>query len=601
MALPYELGEMKDPSGAALRYALEAKASELAREMNDIISANPLYKQVERYLNPAPNRLYFIKIIKTEIYAAVRDLLVIQWHIKHDKNIRPDKKIVTVPRTGIHLLLAEVWPDKNIKIRYNKENIISVYLNRLKEYWRFNLKNTKRVPERQPKPKRSMLAVQYAEGLDLARRSDMVWFPKSGIDPEQVLIYFDGHAGQKVGNKTIQAIEDLGMKWVCLSRSDIIDQQLPVWKAPFDELNSCNEYLKVRPRGELEKWIKAQGIALLRQVDYWASFYRHFNVKLNLIMGEGQADYLARRLAFGADPSMKGFLAGKQRSDISLSDKVFVGHYPADIYFTWNTGTRQYLTSSPSLTNVTTGYANDLYFENSHKNAERIRRQLKEKGVSYTVGLFDNVHGPRLQFSTQNMNKFYRLFLEWFFEDPNLGIIIKSKKPLVLEGLPEILLLIKEAETTGRLIKLKEEQGRPPVDAAAAADMAVGIGISSAVIESVVAGMRGVHCDLSSLKSHKFYRWGYEKIIFDDLERLISALKKHKNNPADNADLGDWAPFKDELDPFRDGRAGERMGNYLRVLLEAFDQGSSSSEALSRANRYYAEKWGRDKVHQNES
>jgi hypothetical protein len=124
----------------------------------------------------------------------------------------------------------------------------------------------------------------------------------------------------------------------------------------------------------------------------------------------------------------------------------------------------------------------------------------------------------------------------------------------------------------------------------------VGIGISTAIIEAAIAGCRGIHCDLTHFRSHEFYQWGYERLIFDDLDRLMVSVKGCKSGNSVYAELGDWSPFLDRLDPFRDGRAGERMGVYLRWCLEGFDEGLNRNEIIRRANEKYHNRWGEDKA-----
>ena len=51
-----------------------------------------------------------------------------------------------------------------------------------------------------------------------------------------------------------------------------------------------------------------------------------------------------------------------------------------------------------------------------------------------------------------------------------------------------------------------------------------------------------------------------------------------------------------ELDPFRDGRAAERMGTYLRWLLEGFDQGWDREKIMAVAAERYAARWGTDTI-----
>ena len=54
----------------------------------------------------------------------------------------------------------------------------------------------------------------------------------------------------------------------------------------------------------------------------------------------------------------------------------------------------------------------------------------------------------------------------------------------------------------------------------------------------------------------------------------------------------------DELDPFRDGRAAERMGTYLQWLLEGFRAGLDRETVMADAAERYTAAWGKDKVMQ---
>jgi hypothetical protein len=248
------------------------------------------------------------------------------------------------------------------------------------------------------------------------------------------------------------------------------------------------------------------------------------------------------------------------------------------------------------IASISTGYSNDVIFSRKKIDAEKLKSSLRSRGVNYSIALFDNAHGSDIAHSTANMEKFYLAFLTWLLEDADLGILIKSKKPSVLRGLPKVLSVLEKAEATGRCVRLGDEFGRLPIDASLASDISVGIGISSAVIESAIAGCRGIHCDLTNFRSHEFYQWGYERIIFDDLDRLIRAIKYDKSDRADCPELGDWTPFLDRLDPFHDGHAGERMGAYLRWCIEGFDEGLDRDEVIRRASEKYKDQWGSDKA-----
>jgi hypothetical protein len=225
-----------------------------------------------------------------------------------------------------------------------------------------------------------------------------------------------------------------------------------------------------------------------------------------------------------------------------------------------------------------------------------VRGKLAANGANLVVALVENSFWWGGSLSRTIMRRFYEAFLQWVLEDPQVGVITKSKKPKVVENLPEIQDLMAKAEATGRWINLTNVFQRLPSDASRVADISVGIGISSALTEAVAAGGKGVYCDLSPKRSHPSYQWGYEKVIFDDLGRMMTAFKRYKADPASEPGFGDFSYIKEEVDPFQDSRAGERAGTYIRWLLEAFDQGKDRDTAMKEANEKYAADWGADKV-----
>ena len=52
----------------------------------------------------------------------------------------------------------------------------------------------------------------------------------------------------------------------------------------------------------------------------------------------------------------------------------------------------------------------------------------------------------------------------------------------------------------------------------------------------------------------------------------------------------------DQFDPFRDGKARQRIGEYVGCYVENIDNGKSREHSLTCASMNYSEKWGEDKV-----
>ena len=77
---------------------------------------------------------------------------------------------------------------------------------------------------------------------------------------------------------------------------------------------------------------------------------------------------------------------------------------------------------------------------------------------------------------------------------------------------------------------------------------------------------------------------------------MISNLKEFKNNQPANHNFGAWSAFINELGFFRDGKGGERVGNYLFSLLKGFEKGLSSNDNIKHANMIYFKIWGENKL-----
>ena len=85
-------------------------------------------------------------------------------------------------------------------------------------------------------------------------------------------------------------------------------------------------------------------------------------------------------------------------------------------------------------------------------------------------------------------------------------------------------------------------------------------------------------------------------ILVKDFLKKCNECRIYKENPVFERELGDFSEHICELDPFRDGKGGERVGTYMRWLLESFDDGKKQKDAIQYANGLYAEQWGYDKV-----
>jgi hypothetical protein len=114
--------------------------------------------------------------------------------------------------------------------------------------------------------------------------------------------------------------------------------------------------------------------------------------------------------------------------------------------------------------------------------------------------------------------------------------------------------------------------------------------------ECALAGVPSLLVDRAGFPRHPFYGFGPGKVVFKDWETLWQACEEHWRSPAGVPGFGDWSQMRAALDPFRDGRAAERMGNYLKWLIEGLKAGLDRETVMADAAERYCARWGRDKV-----
>ncbi len=138
-----------------------------------------------------------------------------------------------------------------------------------------------------------------------------------------------------------------------------------------------------------------------------------------------------------------------------------------------------------------------------------------------------------------------------------------------------------------------------PVTPAQASDLVVTLLIGGTVgLESFLAGVRTVYLDLEGLYSYPEYQWGKDKIVFDNLNTLIEAVKKFRSNSTKYDEYGNIKSIENiqDKDLFHDGKSAERLGAYVLWMLNKIESCSEKKEVIAYANRNYSQCWGSDKI-----
>ncbi|MCQ9206938.1 MAG: hypothetical protein NG740_03555 [Omnitrophica bacterium] len=585
------------------------KLPEMAHRVFQEVKKQQGYKVLCRTLPEKKVGAFFERIIHEELCPLIRVLLRAQWH-KTEKNGNTACTIMLCPNSELMPAIKQIWPDKDILlVPYRHMNVrhIKRLMKRLLHGQTLLVGGNDARLRRKSEPanfitSRPKIAVHYSQGIDLKKRSIISWYPDSKIEAGQVLIYFDNKSAHKrIPEEICKKIEKMGMGWCAFEKKIMDNAGKYAWKnikcSDKDNMDIAISKVKKNTRCNLDKWILGTAKDLVAHIRRWITFSEFFGVKIINKIGVQDIESIAQSISLDFTG---GIRLGIQRSTLPVTRRWTTLIYGAnDRVFFWGSDALMHIeTGTDTMIKklIIAGYPFDwIFYRGPLRN--NVRNRLKDSNVTFVIALFDNVFSEDIYISRNMMETFYRKFLEWLIEDNTLAIITKEKKTALYNRLTGIHGLVAAAQKTGRYIRLKDAyNNRFPSDASYGADIAVGISVSTALTEAVIAGTRGVHCDLPGHYFHPFYKWGYEKIVFNDIDRLIDALKIYKENPSKKPELGDWSSYIDRLDPFRDGKSGERMGSYMRWLLENFDKGKNRDEAMEYADRQYAREWGEDKI-----
>jgi len=259
----------------------------------------------------------------------------------------------------------------------------------------------------------------------------------------------------------------------------------------------------------------------------------------------------------------------------------------------------------PINTYVSTGflYDNAIPVIRSLERVGELRKEIQNNGARFILCFFDENTLNRWDIYAwdEGAADDYEFLLRWLLSDDSLGMVFKPKKPSNLfQRIARVSDLIQRAQQTGRC-KFMITDGLMgntfPAEAAMVADVCIGkLDGSTAALEARLAGLPTVLVDAEGFRSHHFYRWGRDRVVFEDWDSLRESVERYRLAPEAYPEFGDWSPGINSLDPFRDGQGSLRIGLYIGWIYEALKKDASKQEALKMAAQQFEERWGKKQV-----
>lgn len=429
------------------------------------------------------------------------------------------------------------------------------------------------------------IMVTYAMGLMADQRNDITFYFSSGMKPSRLLVFFKNHPSWLSQHELNWLQENEISHFAAPEIPDPIPD-VPVWSPGVNlrvmEKQFCEIYLSTMmwclgKRRAHSFWLLRWAWKTGMEIAWWKDFFLSNNVSMVVHSVPSEENFIPHT----AIAEIGGLAVSIERS-ILFDYCTYIHNAPNHLHFiTGAYSLKQIPEPTFSLYTVFSGGININGNGLQAAEVQSLRKQAK-----FVIAIFDEM--PNDVFFGESVREMYVTLAGLALADPRFSLLIKSKKPQVLEKLPDVRAQLNELANMGRCYM--SDWQVTAADAASHADIVTGVP-STAVFESVLTGVRTIVFNPMRSGSSIFYKNnGLNRRIFEDSHLMKSALTRFADGMDDS--VGDCRDIANEIDPFNDNSGALRLGEYLNQCLDGFDKHMSWEEILNWVNKEYSERWG---------
>lgn len=455
-----------------------------------------------------------------------------------------------------------------------------------------------------------VIGVQHYGQLNIDRPeyySDLFFAQNSAIAGKDLLMLF-GMPHAPVDRDTWNELSRHDINGIALDPRATQTPEVPAFVSEVQLFRGIAQRLMLNldSSSSEQKWFKEQFFNYNERRRYWKHVFERHNVGIHVTWYNVDGEHVAIADAL---KELNGVSAIYQRSLEVVPDSELA--IAADLFFGFSHDSVECVSRNGSQIgySVVTGYLGDHRFPLLHGEAAQVRANLQKRGAEHIVAFFDenSTDDERWQIGHSQPRESYAFLLEKVLEHSWFGLVLKPKVHTTLRTrLGPVAELLSRALATGRCYIFEGgplQSKYPPAVAALASDVAVHDHLCSgtAGVEAALAGVPTLLLDRENFGVSPLYELGVGRVVFNDWKDLWETYLKHSRSHAAPEGFGDWSPMLDRLDPFRDGHAAQRMGQYLQWTLDGLKEGRGRETALADAAERYCDRWGYDKVRSGQS
>lgn len=311
---------------------------------------------------------------------------------------------------------------------------------------------------------------------------------------------------------------------------------------------------------DIGKWLDIQSRYFSVRTTYWMNIYRSFNIYLLWSMLDIDSE---KNIKSQAIESIGGLFIGSHWSNYPLYSVLNQKCY--DVFFAWSKHFVKHNIVSDKI--FITGYPSDHYFS---KQSKMMQVRSKDYKDLFVISFHDNIVSNDLAYSMKMQIDIHSMFIELIKKYKHLKVILKPKRIASFQELTNNFPELEREINNGRIEVFLGESNttkQPPAKIGALSDLAIGLGISTAIAECSFSGTIGFHVDLTRFQNNEFAEDSNNKFVYRNIKDLKIAIENQISGTGFN--VGECQDFHKKLDPFQDGKAYFRAGQKINDLFES--------------------------------
>lgn len=370
------------------------------------------------------------------------------------------------------------------------------------------------------------IAVEYCNGIDSTAGSDLPCDNIANLRDKPLVVY---NKGRRAFSEHKRTIRNLGAEWIDFSRPSDARLRTPT----IDDLWPLLRQLATAVKGYLSSPTHRHAWLLLRRIDLeiratsWRSFFRRVGIQTHLHRG---ASYHSVAATLAIDRLSGTDIAYQW----STSDHLLAGTsrvVAQQYYLCWSemfvTLSRSRHCSRPGK-HLTTGYIGSVRNIRLQAVADHQGKSANNgNGDELTIAVFDSSFAPDSHFTQDLMRWFYTVFVRIATEFQGISLTIKPKNADTIQrlGLSGQLALL---EQRGKCSVMSAY--RTPEEALQYSDIAVGVGLNTAIVQTIMCGRLSFFVDpigMYQLLPHDYRSPQLKELILrseDEVRKLFGRI-----------------------------------------------------------------------------